>query len=322
MVSGRGVGYAPGLRSQIRPSDRSHLTDEAITHILASDPHVSWLDDGHTWFWLDPPGRNRLLTIVRKIMTVTPRVALSNIREGAQRHFHMHGFAPPMNVLRRFVIATDEWDVDGEYVLRRPGSQSSIHVLSGTERCLFEVLSLYGPVLSGYALAERAVRLGAGEVAANVALSHSPILSRIRLGVYSLRGAAIEPGQVEDLSARSRASGPALVDFGWNSSRGIWLALRITPALLRTGIFTMPSTLARQMLASYEITIDRVPTGETLKIRRGSAWGLKPLLARLRAKVGDAVLLECSQQTGQAAVSSGPEEVVRSLVNVDRPLKP
>ena len=296
-ISSRGVATVSDVVRWANDSKGITSTAPLLRSLLAS-LSVAWLDDEAEWFTLPHAARNRLRTICRKVVATAARVDVRVLREGVRRHFHMRGVAPPSRVLARFVDLFP-WCKRHDNIVEYRAEVSEGPLLSSTEQVLAQVLRRHGPAMIGTDLVREGMVLGAGQVSLEVALSHSPILSRVAPSIYALRGNSIDPGLVADLQSRIRRE-ESTVDFGWGPHRTMWIMFRITTAILRTGIMPMPAGVRKQANDRYAITGRDGEPSLSLRIGGSNSWGIKRLLSE--ARVGDAVMIVLNNKAGTATV--------------------
>src|SRR5262249_770130 len=101
-------------------SQGTALDQEVLRHIVETIANFGCLDATHTWFWIRS-ARSRLLNQVQKILAVSPRISLAELRAGVARHHRMDGFAPPRHVLAALCCEVGGCRVVGDQVAADPG---------------------------------------------------------------------------------------------------------------------------------------------------------------------------------------------------------
>jgi histidine kinase/DNA gyrase B/HSP90-like ATPase len=286
-------------------------SSELATTVLSSRPDFVWLDRESGWFWLGSVPRNRLRNQIEKIMAVAGRIEVGELRAGVGRHHRMKGFAPPRQVLLEFCRQMPAYRVDGETVLCDPPPPVE-EVLSETEQIIYRMLHQEGPVMQRAKLEERCLAAGMPRSTFHVYLDYSPVLSRYARGVYGLRGAAVSPEVVESLIPTVKRH-RVIRDYGWSGDRRIWLALRVSEAMVKSGVFGVPAAMKQFLEGEFRlITSDDDPVG-TLVIRENGAWGLSPFFRRRGVEAGDYLVLTLDLTTRSAAVQLGDVAMVEDF---------
>ena len=105
-----------------------------------------------------------------------------------------------------------------------------------------------------------------------------------------------------------------MTDYGWTNNGNAWIAYRVTPGIIRSGIVGIPAGM-REALGEGRwplLTADGKQIGD-LVCRRAKAWGLGPYFRRRRPSVGDVMVLEIDRKTGTATIFvGGPEFLEQS----------
>lgn len=309
-ISRRGVARVPEMASWLASSWGQPVNEGVVRTVIEAIPGVVWLDDSRDWFTVAGLPRNRLLNIMRKILTVAGTIEVRSLREGIQRQFHMRGFAPPTRILERLVDELPWCTRVGQSISKRSEGAARDALTSLTEQALVRVLRQHGPVMSGHELVTQAMREGAGDVAVNAALCYSPILQRVAFGVYALRGEKLDSGVVARAIEAASSQTRRLIDFGWSRNRTLWLAMRLSRSTVRTGIFGIPAGLRRQLKDAYVCGTKSEPTAESLRCNKSQAWGLRKLILQAGARPDDLILLEFDNRAETVEVSFGTDSRV------------
>ncbi|MBN2575500.1 MAG: hypothetical protein JXP73_13130 [Deltaproteobacteria bacterium] len=277
--------------AQVSNTSDGAAVSEAVRHALETQPGFRWLDEDTRWFWFEEVPRNRVLNKVDKILAVAPKVDLSDLRAGIARHYRMDGFAPPSRVLRALCEQIGDCDVvNGRTVVdKRPRDPTT--ELSDQECAMVEVFHRHGPALT-YADAMRLCSdAGLNETTTGIYLANSPVLRRVTMGVYTLVGAAVTPGEIETVAktvGRSRRK-QVMQDHGWRpDGAGVWVTYRISQGILRSGVLGVPAGIRKCLdPQGYDLHgADEAKMGR-VRIRGSSMWGFLPFFRRRGGDVGD-----------------------------------
>ena len=305
LVDRWGVTTVTEVEAQVssRASDGSGLD---VGPVLQALPGFSWLDHDGGWFWFaGDTGWNRLLNQMRKIMCVSQRVRLGELRAGLGRHYRMQGFTPPKRVLAALVSAHDSYALEGEVVVAER-SLDCTSVLASSEETIVSNLRVMGGVARREDLEERCIAAGMNRSTFYVYLSYTPVLTRLAPGVYGLRGATIQPGVVEALGIR-KPKGKVLQDYGWTQSGAIWIGYRLTPSTITSGVVSIPASMATFIGPEYSLVDAQGVQLGRLGSNANSAWGLSSLISRRSLEAGDYLQLTLDLQERIAQAKWGPE---------------
>lgn len=269
--------------------------DTAFAHaVLRSDGSYRQLPDCSEWWWRPrnaSRGRNRLVNTITKVLAACPAIRIAELREACRRHIKSDHIAPPTRVVRAICTSLPHLRVEGDLVERSAHTFPWNDVLNESERLLLAIFERRGPVLDSYTVSEEGIALGINENSLTIYKTYSPLLWRPAPGCYSIVGAEIPVGLMEELDrARARPMQTTL-GFGWTADHRLLLAKRVTEGLWLSGILNLPSSLAK--FISGEFTIHAFGRHElgSINVRQGNAFGFKPFLRMFGADLGDVLVV-------------------------------
>jgi hypothetical protein len=292
-----------------------NLGARTVAFVLDADPRYQWLDDEHTWLWRgagEGGGRNRLVNTIIRVMAVARRVELSELRTAIRRNLRMEGFAPPLGVLREVCASLPFVEVADQTVCRVEGALAWNEVLGSVERTLADVLKEYGPVMSRLEFLEKCLQRGMNINTFGVFGTYSVVISRPASGLYSLVGAEIPPGTIEEIKQlRERAS--AFVDSGWTQDGQPFLCWKISNSILYNGIATIPSSMQRVLQGQWSYRTRESATDGQLEVRESTCWNVRKLLLNLGAEIGDLLAIWFDLETRTVRAMVGSDELAEVL---------
>ena len=275
-----------------------------------TQPAFCWLDQGSGWFWLEDVPRNRLLNKIDKILAASPQVDLAALRAGIARHSRMEGFSPPSRVLKALCEQLEDCEVLGGRIVvdKRPRSARE---LSKHERTILEVFREHGPVLSYADARQRCIDAGLNENTTAVYLGNSPILRRVDVGIYTVIGAVVSPGQVRAVAKTVNRSCRTRVmqDYGWEpDGSAVWVTYKVSAGMLRSGVVGVPAGVKKYITCDrYKLHgRDGARVGR-IGIRDGSMWGFLPFFRRRGGDVGDSMRVSFNLSEGKAVAEISEE---------------
>jgi hypothetical protein len=248
IVSAFGCGHIEHILNDLEGPERTRNRD--VVTVLSLVPDIRWLDHDREWFTIRGTKRNRLSNVVRKILSVAPKISVSELRGAIKRVHRLDGFAPPTEVLRAFCSSLSFCEVNEEYIIGGPLDRGD--TLGEIEQSLYDVLHEHGSVMSLNALRDECLQRGMNANSFYQYITYSPIICRLVREVYALVGAEVPPGMVEDIS-QSTVRGSVMVDHGWTDDGRVWICYRLNASNLRTGVFSLPSSLKGIVSGQYFI---------------------------------------------------------------------
>ena len=278
------------------------ITEVQAAAILSADRDVVWLEE-KSWFFVRAP-RNRLFNYLRKMLTVSPNMEVAEIRAGISRN-HRIDVAPPKRIILEFCRQYDgKFAVDGTRVrLTEPTSESG--VLSEVEQKFVKIFRENG-VMARDALEGEAQRAGINRHTFDIYIGHNPIIERLAIGVYSLRGATVDPGVVEELRRHMALKySEVLQDYGWLGPGKIWLGYCISAGLMR-GVYSIPAALSSFLIGEFSFADETGTLKWTIKNSSSTGWNLAKYLEYEGAAVGDFLILtfDLAARTGTAYIGT------------------
>ena len=262
IVSAFGCGHIEHILSDLETEPGRAASADQVADILNRNRDVRWLSHGREWFTIVEVKRNRLSNVVRKVLSVAPKISLGELRGAIKRFHRLDGFAPPSDILKAFCLSLPFCDLDDEYVLAKQHISLS-ETLGEIEGRFYDVLQQYGPVMALGDLRDECLRRGMNANSFLQYITYSPIICRLAREVYALVGAEVPPGTVEAIPASSTKA-PVLVGHGWTGDGQIWISYRLNAINLRSGVFTLPSAL--KGLVSGQFSIQSAGTGSRTAI--------------------------------------------------------
>jgi hypothetical protein len=311
LASHYGVANASDIAARIAESSGSTANEKLVKASLQEDRGVVWLDDDGGWLWFPRLSRNRMLNYARKILSLSPRISIHELRQGIARHHRMKGFAPPTRALRALFASLDGYRVDGDFVIAEPPPDPEV-VLGGVEQTMVRVLLEHGPVLSGADFERWCVQAGVNRSTFYVYLGYWPIFSRLAPGLYSIRGAEVPPGLVEELQERAQRSrlGKVLRDFGWCDDQRIWIGYVCSRSTTSSGVVHIPAAMSDYLSGDFRLEAEDGVRVGTLVVGNSLAWGLSPFFRRRGGEPGDTLVLVIDTQSRVAQVRVGDESLL------------
>jgi len=305
-VNFEAVGDELGIDDSIRAKFRALITETK---------EFAWLNEEKTWFYSRrvPRNRNRLLNLASKVLSVCPKIRASELR-GAMGRSRRLDVRPPATVLERLVLTSDLATSEAGFLVANartvqppePGSTDDIFV---------EVLRQHGPALTGPEFEEHCIQAGVNPITFYIYRSRSPVVSQLAPGVYSLVGAIVPPGLVDELASKSRRS--RLVKHGWDDKGQLWCGLSLSRAVITAGSIALPAVVANLVQGEWTVALPDSTRPGQAGAKETFLYPIRKALAYLGAEPGDFVLLEFSLQTRVVNMRVGGHELIEAAETGD-----
>jgi hypothetical protein len=280
--------------------------------LLSSVADIEWLEDG-AWFRVKR-SRNAIANHSRKILAVSPRIRIADLRRGLMRS-HRVAHVPPKHVLGK-ILALELPDLliefDGETIVATL-PQSPEDILSPLEYELYFALHQHGGIMSREALEREVMAKGMNLSSFHVMIGYSVIIERHAKGVYALRGMAIQPGVVEALLPKGHVRRPSTLDYGHLEDGQIWLVQRLTEASVKYEALSLPAALRQYLGGQYKISLSATLTTYQATVSSGQIRFPREFLHAQGAEADDFILLRVDVKGHVMDVAFGDEDVFEKI---------
>lgn len=310
-----GVASIADVANRVASEHSQSVSPEFVARTMQKEAGFRWLDAATGWFWLAATPRNRAINQMRKILSVTSHIDVSELREGMSRHYRVEGFAPPRRVLLELCRQIPEYKVEDQTISADPPLDYE-RVLAETERTMTRIMLANGRVMRRGDFESRCLEAGMKRSTFYMYLDYSPILARYAPGVYGLRGANVTPGQIQTLIP-GRTPQKVVLDNGWTKGGQIWIAARLSQAVLASGVLGIPSGVKRFVNGQFRLKTEDGLTVGMLNSRGGSAWGFAPFFAQRGGEPGDHLTIVLDPKTREAVVHLGDDRIIDQLRSGD-----
>ena len=244
-----------------------------------------------------------MLNLIKKALSVSGEIDVSELRYAVARHNKMRGFAPPRRVLLTLCGMLSEYRVDGDIVIANPPLKWR-DVLSGTEVAIVQVLKKHGGILDGGSIERRCASKGIGRGAFYKYLMHSPAITKCAPGVYRVTGANASPSTI-DVPMPQRKRRSLLIDHGWTPDGRMCLGYRLSRSAIETGRVGVPSSMRDLAGGAFSLSSEDGASIGTLECKGRSARGLRQLFRRRGGEVGDYLALVLDTEAREAKAYLG-----------------
>jgi DNA-directed RNA polymerase subunit alpha len=288
---------------------------EKMRGLVSVDSRTKWLDDERCWLFATGLSRNRLSNLVAKVLNISPEIRLGDLRRAVAKSRRLE-VVPPSAVLASFLETNHLAGVLRDVVTANSSFEDAIEP-GGAEDTMVRVLQTHGPVLGWDKFQEYCIAEGMNPVTIGIYMSISPVIARLARGVYSLVGAKIEPGIVEEIADRLSKS-RTTANYGWSSRGTLWCAIRLNRSILISGSTTIP-TFVSDLVEGKEwgIFFGGKLTNAVLKCRNHFIWALTKPLASAGAEPDDICILEFDLSSHVVTLAIGSEDLVDAWENGD-----
>ena len=175
------------IRRQIIATEEVKLRKTFIRKVFLTRPDILWLDDANKWFWLKSIKKNRVIRRIDKILSVAPRVLVSEIYSAVYNDYYMRGHRIPKPVLLRLLQELPSCRLNGRYLELKANIEVA-RSLSAAEIVTRDLLHSHGGILDLNRLRDLCFASGISRSNFWRILSRSSVICRHSRGVYGLVG--------------------------------------------------------------------------------------------------------------------------------------
>lgn len=311
-IAKSGITNVTDIIEQVNEKMKRNFSEDFIKSIVSAHEDFKWLEKSSGWFWFQSLPRNRLLNIIRKILSVAYSIDISELRAGISRFHRMSGLAPTRRVLLKLCKQIQWCAVNGTIIELKKQISWKQALRGTTERAFASILKESGPVMQREELEKECVDLGMNLNTFYQYLTFSPILCKYATGVYGLRGTKVPPGLVESLIPKRKRV--VTTDYGWTSDGSIWITRKLNKSAILSGVIGIPSAMKEHLQGIFKCkTADGIQIG-TIKIKECVGWGLGNFFRRRKGEVDEHLLLIFNILKKETKIYIGDEDILDNRI--------
>ena len=312
-----GMANISDVVAQTEGKIRRTVTGDMVLAAISSYTEFQWLDKPGGWFWSAAVPKNRLLNLIKKILSVAGELDVTELRAGIGRSCRMNNFLPPTHVLLELCRQLPWCRVEATKIAADPPLDWET-TLEATEWAVCSVLKEHQSVMSRADLEKECLGLGMNHHTFEALLSNSPILSRPCKCMYALRGTDVRPGFVGSRTGPRNGKKKTTLDFGWTDKGEISLLSRISAGTLRSGVLSIPTPLTSYLGGSFNLRLADGSRIGTIKIKGTSGWSLYSFFRRRGVEAGKYLALVFNLSSREAILSLGNEDLLHGFESHER----
>ncbi len=312
---GQGIASVAEIGKELERQRSGKINPALVRLVLETQHDCVWLDAGRNWFRLEPTPYG-LGSTIGKVLAVAPRIPIIKLREAIRRSRRSPRKVPPRSVLAAFCGDLAGVRVEDNVVIADV-PRDWRKVLSGIEAKIVAVLRRHGPMLERNVLEELCTRKGMNRFSFNAMLMSSPVITQLGRSVYGLVGTRASRKEILALAEcrRSAAAAKVLQGHGEADDGRLWLAYRLSKAVISGGVTTVPAAVQDRIVGRFTLSPSPAKTGTSVVAKGGCAWGLGPVLRRQAARPGDFLVLLFDTDARRVEMRLGGEEELARLLS-------
>ncbi len=304
------------------------IADKDSRRMLRSNSKLEFLDEDWLWATDVPEKRNRLRNVARKILSVVSPQNVRTIRDGVCRAYRVRGASheryahlvvPPLHVMKEFFERHSNFKVEGDFVY--PSVPLDYRKeLGETDRILVEVLrSSPVGVMDRTSFANGCLARGMNENTFSIYSSYSCILEHVGIGIWKLRGVAVDPAAVEAvrISNQLKPREKRVLEHGWASDGKLWIAARVPRLSKQSMVIGCPDAIQRYLVGQKfqcRTKEGNQECGTVAVDEKGTSYGYGPFIRRYGVDENDILLAEFDLATNTVNLSVAADELLSEAI--------
>jgi len=261
----------------------------SIRDLLVGFAEVHWLGEEKTWLISTRTTRNRIVNVASRILSISPRVKLNELRTALLRPVRIR-LVPPPEILGQLLVHQGIATLDGGMAVATTKVDNI--ELGKNDTAMALAFKELGSPLSREQLEEYCIDdLGMNPTCFYLYLSYCPLVAKLGVGVFGLVGESVEIGRVEAIQSGYRAQ-QFEASSGWSRAGTLWFHFEIDRPSLTSGTRAVPTFVQNFVPGAWLIDIgDGIEAGYA-KLEHGFISGLKASFVALGATNGDFLQLD------------------------------
>jgi hypothetical protein len=286
-----------------------------LAKFLECSSAIEWLDGSvHEWLYLRDVPRNRLFNLALKVLSVCPRIRVSELRRAVSRSRRLP-MVPPTRIVGTFVEKFGLGHVEDGIITANPDRRSP-PTADSAEGKMLHVMDTYGPVMDGEEFADKCLEAGMNATTFYIYRAGSPVISALGRGVYCKVGCEVPPGIIEDIVARRRTL-PLVTDHGWTLNGCLWFGTELKRLTIQAGAILLAPFVSDLVQGEWRVTLpDGTDCGD-VTCRESFIWSFRRAFAVLGAEPGDLSTFEFDLKSRKVLVRVGGPGLFEAIQDPD-----
>lgn len=274
-VRNTGAIYTPVV------SEKLHLFIDDARSILLG---LGYKPVAQDWYTIENRQTNKpkrswaVFHVVLKIIRYCGPLEINEICNGLRRHMSRHGYSVPPPAILEHVLLTNGFQIQNSHLV---WPYENNCVASTSEKIFIQEIQRLGPVINFFELVEAFTKSGLSIPALSVVLRYSPLITRMKIGYYTLRGAF--HSLVDYEKARHRQ--PVTIadpETTYEITGQIRFRINLGSVAISSGVITGQLPVSS---GKWALFVDETECG-VVKISDNQMWGLGKAIKKLNLQIG------------------------------------
>ncbi len=295
LTSYYGVFNVVDLATRLEGVNVHNFETPNLVNILKLSDDFVFLDE--EWFYNASANRNRIYNVAKKIFSIADVVKVASLREAVRDAYRQRGIqiVPPRHVVANLFQKNVNFTVSGDTIAIKSKYKPKKQ-LTKIEYAYYELFKRQNfRAMRRREILDVVEGDGFNEYTSSSYLGWSPIISRVAIDIYCIRGKEAASSEVQVALEKRRSKDKVFYSFGWTDDRQPYLIYKMNAPSLRYGLLNIPSKAARYIKpGKYSILHS---TGEIVDIFNISGdplvmFGLRKAFTVLGVDEGDCLVIK------------------------------
>ena len=211
-ITSYGAATLRNVTEQTREKSSYPISRAFASQILQCRRDFQWLGREGNWFWLFAVRQNPLVNLIRKVLSVTPRINAHELRTAISRNSRPDGPFLASEALLELCRHLAICSVVGETVSASESIDPQ-YTLCDSEHLMLRTLKENGPLLKRSTYQALCLNAGMNKNTFNSVIGRSPIIAKHSTGIYRIIGDQV-PARVTERPVRERRQQTSIVSLG------------------------------------------------------------------------------------------------------------
>ena len=198
-ITSHGAARLGNVAKQVREKTSFPISQQFTSQILHCRRDFQWLGREGNWFWLAAVRQNPVVNLIRKVLSVSPRIDGNELHAAISRNSRPDGASLTCEALLELCRLLPMCSIVGETVSAT--ESLDLHdTLCDSEQLMLRTLREKGPLLRRSTYQTLCLNAGMNKNTFSSIIRRSPIIAKHSTGVYGIIGAEVPPKVIEGQS--------------------------------------------------------------------------------------------------------------------------
>lgn len=244
-TSYHGAFNVEDLATRLENENIANIETPNLVNILKLSNDIVFLN--REWFYNASANRNRIYNVGKKIFSIADAVKVESLRAAVRDAFRQRSIqiVPPRNVVAEMFRKNGNFTVAGDTIVIKQKYDPKKE-LAKIEHAYYELFKSQDyRAMRRREILDVVENDGFNEYTSSLYLSWSPIINRVAIDIYCIRGKEVTSGEVQVAIEQRGTKDKVFYSFGWTEDRMPYLTFKMNAPSIRYGLLNIPSKAER-----------------------------------------------------------------------------